>query len=694
MKELTFDEARTILTERMRACDNAKKARLDRVIEMEQAYYSNRYQPNIKGRSNIPLPFFAKYIDELKARLDEAPLARFHWKKKSQILVAKKVSSAFEIDRAPERMDLNRNDRMEKTLAIFQGIGAHDSYAEEIDQDGQLTYMPHYEALDLADLYFEPTGGSNPEDHNLVGKGNAFRSRDYIDAMVNAGAYDRGQCEMLFRTGAGSSYKETRKVYADHWTKTQGLQMNLDINSYIGGEWYPLAYLQFQYGMKRYYAVVEMVSGIVIRLDYLKDVFGSNLYTIGWWQTHEDPHNLLCKSPADDMWPLCELLRSQGNYMIDAFTKYLWGQRAVDPNFFPDPSQLYWNQPDQIIEAVAYQGKPVQTGVYEFKSGAESITAGVPFMKYWEDFLASVAGVTPNTPSNEEERVGVLFGQLQKASARLGVYNKSYNESFNRFLVRYVWGLKTFLDEPMMVKLIGEEGVEWEELTSSEFGGPQDFDIECIGSNIELEMSEARKKRQQDALTTISKDPNLSKELNTRVTVEEFLRGAEFKDDSIKRITDVQNYGAERIISHASMAIEQLLRGKKTPKPYQGADDAFLQYGYDYLVSNDLDHDKFMAIQEYFRGHIPIVVRNMAIRAAGELVAKGTPMDAIKAPGTPNLPNGAPAGALPAPAPAGNPMVPGLPAQAPATPPMAAGAGPAAVGMPPASPGAMTPPMQ
>lgn len=684
MQDPTQDEIAARAWDQMRNCDMVKSQRLQVITEMQQAYYTQKFQPNINGRSNLPLPYFAYYIDELKARLDEPPIAKFHAKKDSQLLVARKVQSAAEIDRSPARGDWNRQDRMEKTMAIFSGIGVHDYFADEMSMsdDGKVQYASHYETIDFADFYFEPTGGSDLEQHAFVGKGNIFRSKEYLEEMGDLGVYDKKQVEKLFTRGRGEEYKNTRKAYLDRWAKFSGMGTSYNVNNYIGGEWFPLAQFQVQWGLKRWFIVFDMVTGEWVRCQPLKEVYKSGLYSMTMWQTHEDPNTVMSKSPAEDMWPIAEFLRGQANYLVDANTKHLWGQRIVDLNFVPNPADLYWSKPDQIIEGVAFNGKPLGNGVYEFTS-EDKTTATLPLMQYMEGLLAKVSGVTPEDKAgNEAERVGVLFGNLQKVSARLGVLNKSYNECFYRTMVRYIWGLKQYLSQSMMVKLIGEHGVEWDELKGAELQGPDDFDIEIVGSNIELEMSEARKKRQMDAYAMITKDPNLSKQLNPRVTVEDILRNAEIKENNITRVTDVQNYGSERIISHASMAIEQLLRHKK-PKKYMGADISFLQYGYDFITSEDLDHGDFMAIQTYFRSHLQIVVRNMTIKAVGQLTAKGISLNQIKAP----VPQVAPklqAGRTPM----GNPPVinggaplgggaPGMPPAAPPTPPMPAAAPPA-----------------
>lgn len=625
------------------ACDTFKKKRIARIEEMEEAYYG-KVRPNLKGRSNIPIPILAKYVDEIKSRLDENPTPKIGHKRDSQILVARKVQSASELDADPNRGDWARKDRMQRILAIFSGIGIYDSYAESEPE-----YKFNLDIVDVRDFYFEPTGGSDLEQHAYVGKANIFRTKAHMERMAEAGIYDKDQVEKLITKSAALDYKAIQKPYLSRFTKYRALGLDMEHDQYIGDDFYPLA--QWQLEMEdgeRYFMIWDMLTETWLRFEPLKDVFASGRYSMTMWQTHEDPNTVLSKSPVDDFMPIVETFRLKMNQLIDNHTKRIWGQRAYDPRFFPDPAQLEWSRPDQLVLAKAYEGKPISSGVYEFKT--EDATVGtIDLLKFLEGLLASVAGVTPADATDNQQKVGVLFGNLQKASARLGVYNKSYNECWQKNMFRYIWGLKEHLTKPMAVKLLGEGGVEWEELANSELGADPDFEIAIVGSNVELEMNEAKKKKQGDALTDIVNNPELLKEINAKFVVEEKLRIAGFPEEAIRRGMDTKNYGNETIISHAAMAIEKILKGKQ-PDLYEGADVTFMQYILDYTRDNNLKDEQMNAMLNYGAAHQQIVIRNMTQKA---MLAGATNLA---------MPNGG------APVPGADPAAPGGPGGAPALP--------------------------
>lgn len=691
VETLTADKAAKMAMQQLDACQNFKQERLAQILEMQEAIYG-KFRPMQRGRSGIPMPFFSKYVNELKARIDDSPVLKFKHTKDSQILLARKVQGKCDIDRSPSEGDWNRVDRQAKFMAITSGVIVYDYFAESTPE-----YHSNLEAVDVFDFFFEPTGGNDLEKHAFIGKGNIFRSESELRMLADEGIYIKENVETLISNSSGDKYKTIQKQYLNRYErfKAMGLDMSAGETSYIGESFYALAQWQMQIGGERYYLVFDMISGIALRFEKLKDVFESNLYSMVLAQTHEDPHTVLCKSPGDDMWPIAEWLRVQSNYFIDHVTKEIWGMKGYDPNFFPDPSQLEWYRPDQLVIMQGYQGKPLEEGFVEFTT-PDKTSVNINVMQYFEGMLASLAGVSPQEGSMDDQKVGVLFGNLQKVSALLGVYNKSYSEAWHKIATRYVWGLKEHMDETTAVKIMGERGAEWEEFAQNELKEKSDFEIEVVGANVELEMSEAKKKKQADYVTSVLANPTAIQEFNVRVLLEEGARSVGYDEGVIRRMMDKDSYGSERIVSHASMAIEQILRKKNIKawvvnmiqtaggdakkvsqlptkthadnldkiglKLYQGADINFLKYLNDYVTETDLDPEQSIAIQMYGQAHLPIVARNMAIKASTQLAQQGMPPN-----GQPPTPNAKPVNAQLSPG-AGAPPMPANAAPAGAPP--------------------------
>jgi hypothetical protein len=291
-----------------------------------------------------------------------------------------------------------------------------------------------------------------------------------------------------------------------------------------------------------------------------------------------------------------------------------------DPNFI-EANELQWHGPGQLSMARSHMGKPISEGIHQIIT-ADKTVVNLDFVKYYEAFAASLAGVAPADMSNEQAKVSVMFGNLQKVSARLGVYNKSYSEAWNKIAYRYVWGLKEHMTEKQMVEVIGEHGVEWQEFAKQELSAKPDFDIEVVGANVELEMSEAKKKKETDAIVAIAGNPILIQQVNPKVLVEEIARSSGKKEDEISRLMDVQSYSSPRIIAHASMAIEKIMQDKDVDV-YRGADVNFLKYIYSFVTENNIKDDVANEIMEYAQKHYEIVFRNEKIKSLGQPQAQG-----------------------------------------------------------------------
>lgn len=639
--------------------DTYSRKRLTQIKDYELSYYGS-VRASLLGRSNIPFPVLAKYVDELKGRLDSFPTIKIDNHRLAQLRVNKKVQASIDILKKPTRGDWARKDRMGRNNTIFAGYGAVDFYTER-GEDG--TFYANADPIDHNDFVFEPMEGSDLEKHVGVGRFPLFRTKDQLKKFSKAGIYDPEQVKLVLSRTNQSDFKKNDNYFAGRYDRYKALGLDTTVGSYVGQDVFSFAQLQISFEGKRWLITLDYRTGDWVRFQPLKEVYGTDKYSIKLWQTHEDPNVVMCKSPVDDIYPLAETMRIKVNQLIDNATKRIWGQRAVDPNFFPDLNDLEWRRPDQIIVGKSYMNKPISQGVYEFKTD-DATNSTLDFIKFMDTFLAGVVGIDPSAVSEEEQKVGVMFGQLQKVGARLGVYNKSYAEMWERGVQQILYGMKQDMTTPMAVQLIGTKGAEWEDLAREELGDPDDFEIVAEASNVENELNEARKKRQTDVLTSISNNPELAHEVNPRWLVEKFLKTAEFSEDEINRGMDVKNYGQEDMLSRADEAVEQILKHKK-PRLYHGADIAFFEYIYDYAMDLD-DDDPTMrkAIMDYGMAHMQIVIKNMAERAAVEMAAKGTPPDKTDDQG-----NALPQPAAPAPIPKGprRPTPPGAP-PAPALP--------------------------
>lgn len=643
------EEAVRVATQLIDTWDKFTRTRLNEIQEKEENYFG-KVRPRTSGRSNFPVPVLSRYVDEIKSRLDESPSLKVDSSVSiSRKLIGRKATALIKNLKKPQKGNWNKYDRNSRQLAIFAGYNAVDFYSENIDGDFRLCFDP----IDHNEFVFQAGGGNDLEKHSGVGRFPIFRTKGEIESRVSSGFYNAEQAKKLIARYAGADFAKHDTFFKNKYERYKALGLDIENNNYIGQSVYSLAQMQmtldFGDGPEKYLITFDYGSGIWVRFAPLKEVFPSGMYSIDLWQTHEDQSNVMCKAPVDDIWPFAEGIRLKVNQLFDNHTQRIYGQTGYDPNFVPDPSQIPWKQASQVVKMKSYNGKPISQGIFQFK--VEDMTSStLEFVKWMDEFLTSVVGINPNDVSDEVQKVGILFGQIQKTAARMGIYNKSFKEMWERIGVRALYEMKAGLKESQTIQIIGTKGAEWHEFVGNELQDPEDFDILAEGSNVELEMSEARKKRQSEVMGLIVKDPDMKKELNPRAAVEYMLKSGEFSDEEQVKLMDVQNYGNEEMLARADLACEQILKKKYklddmpkdpktgmptwnmtlTPKLYPGADMSFLSYIMDFATKLDDDeHDARIALMLYGQAHKTIAVKNMANKAVSEMMAKGVPMDKI-----------------------------------------------------------------
>ncbi len=616
--------------------DTFARTRLNEIQEKEENYFG-KVRPRTSGRSNFPVPVLSRYVDEIKSRLDESPNLKVGSNVSiSRKLIGKKAQAVIEDLKKPQKGNWNKYDRNSRQLAIFAGYNAVDFYSEDVDGNFFLRFDP----IDHNEFIFEAGGGNDLEKHSGVGRFPIWRTKGELESRAKSGTYDADQVKKIVSRYGASDFKKNDEFFKSKNQRYKALGIDIDNNDYMGQPVYPLAQLQMTLdlgnGNERYLLTFDYGSGIWVRFEPLKDVFPSGMYSIDLWQTHEDQSNVMCKAPVDDIYPFAEGIRVKVNQLFDNHTQRIYGQTGYDPNFVPDPSQLPWRQASQLTKMTSYNGKPISQGIHQFKT-EDMTNSTLEFVKWMDEFLTSVVGINPNDVSEEVKKVGILFGQLQKTSARMGVYNKSFKEMWERLGQRALYEMRAFLKEKQTIQIIGTKGAEWHDFVGKELEHPSDFDILAEGSNVELEMNESKKKNQQKSFDILLKDPDLKKELNPRKATEVILKIGEWSDEEIRSLMDVQNYGNEEMLGRADLACEQIMKGKE-PDIYPGADVAFMQYILD--TANKLDSDEAemkIRLLTYGQAHKSIVIKNMANKAVNELALKGITPDKINTPLPPGM---------------------------------------------------------
>ncbi len=573
-------------------------------IRKNEAYYIGRKVKAPIGRFAVSLPTMSGFVDHMMSKIDDAPSLNFGYRDIADKRLAEKVTSAWAVDSHPNKANWPLKDRWAKKTALFSGRAIYKIYSESDPE-----YKHNLDVVEFEDFMFEPMGGGNLENHLFCGHDNLFRTKTTLMRGAKAGIYDANQVSKLFAKLSDDTEKKAEDIYKSKAERLSKLGLSLTNNEYVGQSMVKLVEWYMDYEGERYKLLFEWFTQTWISCQKLKDVFESNLWPFTTWATNEDPFNFASKAPCDDMRPVAEAIDIIFNQALDNRYKRNFGQRAYDSSIFPNPEELEW-RPDGLVRATAIKkGVNINQGIYTFET--PEITGSIDLINFMDIYTGKKLGSLQQEGGAQDaadQKVGIYFGQLQQMADLIGLKNKSYRESHLGLGLRYAWGLKEHLKEPMLVKMIGENGVEWEELTRGEAQKSPDLDLDITGGSAEVMANEAKARRKAEGVALIMKSQTLMSQVNPQWLLGEILAPA--WDPAEARLAMSKDPGNLDQISRASEAIQQILKGKK-PKLMRTANTAFMQYILDFAMDHeDLEQNEFDALMAYIDAHKRYAVEN------------------------------------------------------------------------------------
>lgn len=583
-----------------RQIDVAQRFKKPRIVEIQKSedMYANKVKKQLKNRFNIPLPVLGGFVDTLKSKIDDKPVITYKETSEEDYKRAKKITALWETESGESKGRWAFTDRMVKGMAIFSGRGIYKLYASSDPK-----YQSHFEGVDYYDFLCEPQGGAYLENHLFCGQQNIFKTLDNLERGAESKIYLEKGVSMIKSNISDAIQEKTQEEAEIKFNRFKSLKLDPQSNNYVGETLFNLTEWYMNYKGTRYYLLFDPKSGIAVRAEKLKDVFQSELYPYVSWATHEDPYNFWSKAPVDDIRPVAESMRIIFNQALDNVQKRNWGMRAFDSNVFPDPAKLQW-RPDGLVPVT---GDP-KGGIYEFDTPDNSQIV-VNLFDYLDNFLGQKSGITAGAQgaSDKDTKVGVYYGDLQQVADRLGLYNKAYKEAWAQLGTRYVWGLKEHLNEKQAVKIIGNRGVEFDEIIKEDAN--IDTDVVISGGSAEVELDEVKKRRQTEVISAITANPNFAQIVNQKWLLENMLKSGEFEEDEIRKAMDSEISGNADLMSEAAQAIQDINAGK-TPDQNRGATMGFVRKILDFAYDKNLKLDVVNNLIEYAMAHIPIAEDN------------------------------------------------------------------------------------
>ena len=604
------DDLTVIAVKQYQTAVQYRQPKLEAILKAEELYY-NTTKKSLRGRFNIPLPIVSGFVDTLLSKIDDEITINYDHTEIADKNRARKLTSAWKYDSAPTRGMWSIKDIVSKKLAIFSGRGIYSLYSES-----DPIYKNNFDIVDAFDFLAEPGGGWHLENHLFCGQENIFRTRNQLE---NGGQYDKVQVQKLISSVSSAEYKENLSKFQNHQARLQSVGLDTLTNNYVGEPLFNLVQWNMTHDGQRYYLFFDPVAGIWVRCEKLEEITGKPapeelpIYMFKSWATHPDYWNFWSKSPVDDVVPIAVGMKVVTNLMLDRMQKKLYGQRIYDSEIITDPSQLEWDRPDKLIHAVLPAGKSLSDAVYEFQTGDDS-SVTINLLDYFRNFVSLETGVTAASKGNTDEKLlGIAKINEGEVADRLGLTNRIYTQCYAELGLGYMRGLKMCMPEKLLVRMIGEQGIESATITREDLEFTAEPDIRITGGKTEFIKNEEKKKAKKDALVeAVNFAPDI---INKRIAVEQILQNGEWDPAEITQIMDVTLDGDEDESIMASQAIQDII-AKKRVELYEGATTRFQEKIYDFAM-HKVNKDEALrdTLLQYALAHREIVIENMARKA-------------------------------------------------------------------------------
>lgn len=578
---------------------------------IEDAYF-NRVKKSLKSRFNIPVPVLPGFVDVWCSKMHKHAALKFDPQELADYIAVKKVEAFHGAIKNHEDYDWDSADTDGKKMAALSGRAIYEKYATS--QNG---FKDVLELVDHYDFIADPMGGGHLEKHRFCGQDNVFRSKEELKQGAADGIYSAKQVEKLINTVSTDKLADNDNVYRSKQNRFMALGLNGFIYNYAGQDLYKFIKMGTTWKGKRYYVVFNFETGIWIRCQPLVEVFESNLWPWTSWATHRDTFNFWSKSPCDDMLPMSEMIRILVNQEFDNRNKKNYGQRAYDPEVFPNPAELEW-RPDGLVAIKAgLSTKKIDDGIYEFQT--PELQGTINLVNWIDQMLKEKTGVNSESQgSSDTNKVGIAYLNVQQSSERTALVYESYVKCWQAIGRRFLWGLKEHMRTPMAVKIIGEKGAQWDKLARREIN--PNWDIRVEGGNEAEEKDAMKRKSLAEVFATLQ--PDELAVTSPKWRVETKLRIAGVDEDDIRNAFDLEGDHNKEVLARASLMIQDCLEGKPY-KIFRGATTAFVQKIVDFATDEDLDFSEYTKLMQMAEAHIPVAMENATRKAIQVNASRG-----------------------------------------------------------------------
>lgn len=642
------EEAVRVATLQLLASSEFKKPRLQKLNRYWELY-DGKVPKKLRQLFNIPIPVFAGMVDTLNAQYDTPVRIKFKEGDPADFFKVQKIQGAFnmEVMSTAENSKWDSKLRMARKHAIINGVAI-----PKLTATSDPEYKSDLELTNLKNFHFQPRGGLYLENHLFAGEEDIEKTRSALVKCGEQGIYDKAQVALLLSRSSDREYLPMgNDAFGEKLNRFKPLGLDPDNHSYVGETVFKLAQWILNIGGKRYLLVFHPWTQTWLRFEPWKDICSNELLPWVPMHTHEDDENFLSKSFADDLFPASDAIVAMFNQELTNREKRNFGARAYDKDMFKDVRKLdeAMHRPDALVPADTAGGaKRISEGVFEFKVG--DLGGTVDLIDWITGSLGQSTGANDLAQGSVQEvskKASVTFAEQRSISKRISWGAAPFQEMMAGLGKRYVAGLKDHMPSKMAIRLMGEYGWDWDQITRLDLDTTKDVDVLIESTDKQREQSELMAEKQKDVLLGLGADPILAPAINPKWRASKLLAVGGWEEADIAEALDVKSNTDRKSSAKAAEAIQLILQNQK-PELWFGATTAFMQKIVDFANDKRTTlKGKHELLINYAMAHTEIVAQNLERKAMEEARAANAAMMM--------QPQAAPAAPQPKPAPSGVP---------------------------------------
>lgn len=616
-------------TEEYKHALDYRARRHEKWTKTNELYYGKK-RKSLVTRANIHFPVLHGAVETLLSKIDGAIIPNVIPQTTSDAQRANYINKSWESD--ADLGDWESVDLYTKKEMLLYGRGVEMNYSTS-----KSGYTDVRESVQCIDFLIDPlAGGLKPFEYaRFCGRDNIIKTKYDLE---DKDFYDQEAVKKA--VGQLSSDRRADDRYNSHSDKKM-MQGLVDF-AHVSGDAANLTAWFTTFEGVRWYALIEMRRGVVIKAQPLKEMVENDEFPFSSYAAFADASEFWSPAPAELFHDINYTQNVLVSQLVDNSAQRNYGMKAFDQNMIPDPKFLDPRPSGRI----PVNGKP-QDAIMDisFPSIGENISL-LNFLRLNYSTDTGVTDQVKGTPTSKRMSATEFEGLIEQVADRVYTMNRLYFSHYRRLVRLYASGLKENLTTARKIEIMGAGGVRELAFKGSDLAFERDFRVE-----VSLEDAQKRAKEREEQLAYIVKSRE-NPRINQQFLDEKEAELLGFSEDEIQRLTTKLPDGTWRSVSEAAEEEEMLL--KKTVEPNKAATTAHVQHHLDFARNTkDLTASQRSRIIEHAQAELQIASENMALsvsKALGAAVAQQ-----VENAGQPQMPPGAPQGA-----PQGTP--PGAPA--------------------------------